>query len=273
MSNLFKYGNAVIKNDDKLVIDSNKLIEKILSDKNATANYASRAAKPDPDGFVCGLDAATVEQLVDDEPYSTEEESARAMQLLDDAREKASGIVKEADEQAEAIRKDAYDNGYAKGMEEAQNDAKTELEAKLAQLEKEYHDKKAALQTEYDELKGQMEPELADTILDVVSKVTGVLAEDNKDVILHLINNVMRNNELSKEFTIRVSENDYNYVISNKELIYGAASPDYNIEICKDSKLSKNQCVIETDAGVFDCSLDIQLENLIHEIKILSCVH
>ena len=236
MSNLFKYGNAVIKNDDKLVIDSNKLIEKILSDKNATANYASRAAKPDPDGFVCGLDAATVEQLVDDEPYSTEEESARAMQLLDDAREKASGIVKEADEQAEAIRKDAYDNGYAKGMEEAQNDAKTEL-------------------------------------LDVVSKVTGVLAEDNKDVILHLINNVMRNNELSKEFTIRVSENDYNYVISNKELIYGAASPDYNIEICKDSKLSKNQCVIETDAGVFDCSLDIQLENLIHEIKILSCVH
>ena len=37
MSNLFKYGNAVIKNDDKLVIDSNKLIEKILSDKNATA--------------------------------------------------------------------------------------------------------------------------------------------------------------------------------------------------------------------------------------------
>ena len=52
MSNLFKYGNAVIKNDDKLVIDSNKLIEKILSDKNATANYASRAAKPDPDGFV-----------------------------------------------------------------------------------------------------------------------------------------------------------------------------------------------------------------------------
>ena len=74
MSNLFKYGNAVIKNDDKLVIDSNKLIEKILSDKNATANYASRAAKPDSDGFICGLDAATVEQLVDDEPYSTEEE-------------------------------------------------------------------------------------------------------------------------------------------------------------------------------------------------------
>ena len=105
------------------------------------------------------------------------------------------------------------------------------------------------------------------------NRILNRLKEDNKDVILHLINNVMRNNELSKEFTIRVSENDYNYVISNKELIYGAASPDYNIEICKDSKLSKNQCVIETDAGVFDCSLDIQLENLIHEIKILSCVH
>ena len=110
-------------------------------------------------------------------------------------------------------------------------------------------------------------------MITVPKEIVIKILEDNKDVILHLINNVMRNNELSKEFTIRVSENDYNYVISNKELIYGAASPDYNIEICKDSKLSKNQCVIETDAGVFDCSLDIQLENLIHEIKILSCVH
>lgn len=273
MSNLFKYNNAVIKNDDKLVIDSNKLLEKILSENSTQTNYASKAAVPDPDGFICGLDAATVEQLVDDEPYSTEEESARAMQLLDDAREKAAGIVKEAEEQAEAVKKEAYDNGYANGMEAADADSKTMLETRLAELEKEYRDKKTQLESEYDRLKSQIEPQLAETILDVVAKVTGVLADDNKDVILHLINNVMRNNELSKEFTIRVSDSDYNYVISNKELIYGASSPDYNIEICKDSKLAKNQCVIETDAGVFDCSLDIQLENLIREIKILSCVH
>ena len=34
--------------------------------------------------------------------------------------------------------------------------------------------------------------------------------------------------------------------------------------------MKKNECIIETDAGVFDCSLDIELNNLIKDIKLLS---
>ncbi len=272
MSNLLKYGNAVIKNDDKLVIDSNKLLEQMLASQKKRGNYSQKASEPDPDGFICGLDAATVEQLVS-EPEVSEAEQEKISRLLEEAREQAKAIIDDANVRAEQIIARAKDEGYRLGMEKASEDARKQLSERRESLEKEYADKKAALQEEYDNLKANMEPELAETILEVVSKVTGVLAEDKKDVVLHLINSVMRNAELSKEFTIRVSEEDYKYIENNKELIYGAASPDYSIEICRDTRLSRNQCVIETDAGVFDCGLDIQLENLIQEIKILSCMH
>ena len=272
MSNLFKFGSTVIKNDDKMVIDSNKILEQILAQQKQHNNYAQKAAEPDADGFVCGLDAATVEQLIGD-PEISEEEKALSSQIIDDAKAQAQSILDDARAQAEQIMAQARDEGYSVGMENASADTERQLAEKSAALEKEYADRKAALQAEYDDMKAHMEPELADAILEVISKVTGIIAEDKKDIILHLVNSVMSNTEMSREFTIRVSDEDYKYLENNRELIYGAASSEYSVEICKDPKMTRNQCIIETDAGVFDCSLDIQLENLIQEIKILSCMH
>ena len=45
-----------------------------------------------------------------------------------------------------------------------------------------------------------------------------------------------------------------------------------NLDIVADTTMKKNECIIETDAGVFDCSLDIELNNLIKDIKLLSCM-
>ena len=55
-------------------------------------------------------------------------------------------------------------------------------------------------------------------------------------------------------------------------MISGAVSKDTQIEITEDSALKRNECLIETDAGVFDCSLDVQLDNLIKDIRLLSCM-
>jgi flagellar assembly protein FliH len=69
-----------------------------------------------------------------------------------------------------------------------------------------------------------------------------------------------------------VSKEDYPFLIENQGKIYLASPKDINLNIVEDSDLAKNQCIIETDGGVFDCSLDIQLEQLIKEIKLLSCM-
>ena len=47
---------------------------------------------------------------------------------------------------------------------------------------------------------------------------------------------------------------------------------DVNIDIFEDKSLNKNECIIETDGGVFNCSLEVEMKNLIKKIKVLSCI-
>ena len=41
------------------------------------------------------------------------------------------------------------------------------------------------------------------------------------------------------------------------------------MDIVEDATMKKNQCIIESDTGVYDCSLDIELNNLIKDIKLV----
>ena len=49
-------------------------------------------------------------------------------------------------------------------------------------------------------------------------------------------------------------------------------SKDITLDITTDDTLGKNDCIIETDGAVFDCSLDKELANLTKKIKMLSCL-
>ena len=150
--------------------------------------------------------------------------------------------------------------------------ARQEYEDKAAQLARDYEAKAEQLTNEYEQLKAAIEPELVNTITDVFRKVTRVVSDDNQDIILGLIGNVLKNAETSNDFVIKVSPEDYKFLTNNQGKIYCAVSKEINLDIVADTTMKKNECIIETDAGVFDCSLDIELNNLIKDIKLLSCM-
>lgn len=288
LSNLLK--GIYTKQTEERVIDYNEVISnKIESFRNKMQSQGIEA-----DGFVNGLNAAVVENLIIEESENAaqddvlsvltgqkeekdnganeEELKLLAENIISDANTQAEEILAKAKEEAEVIKKDAYEAAFAegrkKGYEEGSANAQKEYEtlinsanAELQRLENEYT-------TRYD----CMEKELVDTLMKVFSEVTHTIAEDNKELVLHLINQVMNNVEATGDFLIRVSKEDYPFLVENQGKIYCASPKDINISVLEDTSLTKNQCVIETDGGVFDCSLDIQLEQLIKDIKLLSCM-
>ncbi len=273
MSNLLKYNSIVIKDSNNYIIDSNqKVIDKINSiKKNIIATNVMNPNPPDADGFVSGLSAQVVEELTDsDENAATQEDLAlQTQEILDNARREGEEIVaqahREAEQFIEVMKNAGYDQGLKAGAEEVEN--------RKRQLEEEYNHKKEELDKEYQAKVADIEPKLVDTFINVFSNVTHTIAEDKKDMIIYLINSVMNNVETCKEFVIHVSPDDYRFAINNQNLITGALSKEVHIEISEDSTLSRNECLIETDSGVFDCSLDVQLSNLIKDIKLLSCMN
>ena len=42
------------------------------------------------------------------------------------------------------------------------------------------------------------------------------------------------------------------------------------LEVVEDAALRKNECMIETEGGIYDCSLDVQLAALRRELLLLS---
>lgn len=272
MSNLLKYNHVVVKNEDKHVIDSNELLKNILSaNKNTTSgNSFAEKSIPDPDGFVRGIDAARVEKLISDEEEQQDDNNAG---ILEDARKQAEDILEDAKKQAEDILKDAKENGYKEGYEKGTIESKQKSDDLQTKLEADYKSMSEKLQNEYDEKYQVMESELVDTLMEVFSKVTLTIAEDKKDLVILLIQRTLKDADANKDFLIRVSDVDYGFVMNSIDKLYDCVSLDSKIEVVRDNTLKKNQCIIETDAGAFDCSLDIQLEGLISEIKLLSCLN
>ena len=278
MSNLLKRSSVI--NKDERVIDYNDLIKKKIQ-----TIMESKHNEMDADGFINGLHADVVEELISDDDTadaltedaamgeqqaaaSLENTNAEAERIIEEARLQAEQIIADANKNADAAFEEAKQNGYYEGNEKAQE----EMNIKQAQLEAEFDNKRKELEQEYNNLKESIEPELVEVITDVFRKVTGVVAEDNQEIILHLINDVMHNADGSRDYVIKVSPDDYKFLVNNQGKIYCAMSREDNIDKVEDSTLERNQCMIETNTGIFNCSLDIELNNLIKNIKLLSCV-
>ena len=278
MSNLLKRSSVI--NKDERVIDYNDLIKKKIQ-----AIMESKHNEMDADGFINGLHADVVEELISDDDTadaltedaamgeqqaaaSLENTNAEAERIIEEARLQAEQIIADANKNADAVFEEAKQNGYYEGHEKAQE----EMNIKQAQLEVELDNKRKELEQEYNNLKESIEPELVEVITDVFRKVTGVVAEDNQEIILHLINDVMHNADGSRDYVIKVSPDDYKFLVNNQGKIYCAMSKEVNIDIVEDATLERNQCMIETNTGIFNCSLDIELNNLIKNIKLFSCV-
>lgn len=276
MSNLLKRGTTTIS--EERIIDYNELIK--LKLKNI-ANDRENHGNVDADGFVNGLKADVVEQLL-----TGSDEDGETAQSQEDVNNQIAAALEEANEQAQTIRDEAnevlaqahmearkiIEDAKCTGYEQGAQNAREEYNAKADELARDYEAKKAQLEKEYNDMKASMEPELVETITEVFKKITYTVAEDNKDIIIGLINGVMKNTDISNEFIIKVSPEDYKFLVNNQGKIYCSVSKEVTMDIVEDATMKKNQCIIESDTGVYDCSLDIELNNLIEDIKLLSCL-
>ncbi len=260
MSNVIKSYAVRFQDDTRMTIDTHLRMEKVLEEKRRSLFQA--AVKP-PEGFVEGLNAVVVEALPNEE-----EMQGKNNKTIEAASEEANNILEQAKKEAEKIKNEAYTAGHKRGYDEGNAQALKEL----AKSKAEYEALKQKLQREYQETMQSLEPEVAKLIAALLEKITGILVEDKDEVILYLVSKALRNMESSTKYTIRVSKEDYEYIALRKDLLQGGMERETTIYITEDATLKKNQCLIETETKTINCSLDVQLNNLITDLKLLGSI-
>ena len=58
--------------------------------------------------------------------------------------------------------------------------------------------------------------------------------------------------------------------MQKKQMLAGVVSENTSVDVVEDLTLSKNDCMIETENGIFDCGLGTQLSELKKRLMLLS---
>ena len=259
------------------MIDSNQAVSERI--KTLSELLESVPEEDFADEFSEGLDAAQVDALLTDQDELAEEEARNeaAQKLIDDANEQAQQILNDANEQAQQILNDANDQIKAleeealkRGHEEGVEKGYAEGLAKASELERQAEEKSAALDEAYEAKIAELEPKFVEVMTDIYSHVLGIDLSGRSEVVLNLLRDAIRNVEGTKNFLIHVAKEDHEFVNSNRDKLAEGLGTAATIEIIEDITLSPGSSFIETDGGIYDCSLGTELELLKKELRILS---
>ncbi len=218
------------------------------------------------DGFLAGLDVQKVDVQQGPTPEEIMEQAKQeADEILIKAKFDAEQITDNAQKKAEILFENKKRDGHHEGLQLAEK----EKESLLANLKEEYERKTVELQRLYDEKMENMEGELVDVLIRVFHKVFDVQFDDKKKILLHLIKNTLLDVESAKEFHIRVSQANFKFIESRIGEIKEKIGNDIQVDVTGDTTLADSVCIIETESGVFDCSIDVELANLEKNIRTL----
>lgn len=245
---------------EKVVIDSNKRAEERIQ-KFLQAQSPETA--PDGDGFVAGLAVQEVQR--EDPEEILRKARAEAAEIVDAARKEADSFLKDAKKKASEM----YEEQRREGFEEGNRQSREETERLRQELELDYQRRLDEYYDDYVKEYQRIEPDLVDTMIRVFDRIFGIQFEDKRPIILSLVDQTMRGAESAKQFMIRVSEANRSFLEEHIEELRSRVTADVEIHVASDAALTDEYCRIETEYGVYDCSIDTELSNLFRDIRSL----
>lgn len=272
-SSLLKGQMTVVKADEKCLIDTNELVaKKLQSYKHENSGGG---------GFQAGLNAPELESVAD---TGSEDDGLSAIlkaepvyegpspeELIAEAQEQISQMENEARARLEAERmkalEDARQEGFQQGFQEGRREGFAQADDRKRELEEE----EAALRQAYEKRMEELEPRFIDTLTGIYEHIFQVDLGTYRELVVHLITSAMNQVNSAKSYFVHVSKDDYAYVnMQKKEIQAQSVAGNAVVEVIEDISLRKNECLIETEGGIFDCGLGTQLAELSRKLRLLS---
>lgn len=290
--NLLKQHCVSVDFEKTRVIDTNELAQRKIEELNRKMRESVRDRGLDEfeAGFTEGIEAIRVAQLLDDdgeggsnegfnegglfkaappvyEGPSEEEIQQMIEERLEEANRQAEEIVNMAQNEAVNIRNQAHSEGMRQGYDEGVMKARAEFQA----MEAELNQKAQLLDRDYEMKVAQLEPAFVDAITAVYEQIFQVDLTNYHDILIYLVESIMKKSDEDSQFMIHVSPKDYEVIFQKKaELLSKISRDNLRVEIIEDMTVPDRQCIIETENGVFDCGIDTQLNELKNRLRLLS---
>ena len=165
-------------------------------------------------------------------------------------------LISRAQEEADTIKETAAKEGYRAGLEQAESDINA-LRAKIADF--------ISAKTEFFEY---IAPDSLEISVDIARKIIKKEVEQNPQVILDSIVEVMRT--ISKEesrITVKVNPLQADLVKTELPEYISSMGVEAKITVLPDDTIEEGGCILNTNNGIVDASLDTQLDIIKEALK------
>lgn len=164
-----------------------------------------------------------------------------AEQIINTAKEQAQQIVEQAKEAYEQEKQ----RGYQDGLDESKVDQADQMLKVVSRTINYLSD---------------IEQTMADILLSGVKKIIGEF--DQEQLAVSLVRNALQHVRNEKQVSIRIPPSQYNMVKARLNEILTDYKGVGFVDLVADQRLSTGDCIMESEIGVVDASVDVQLRAL-----------
>lgn len=166
-----------------------------------------------------------------------------AKEVLEKAQEEAIAYKKNTEEDCETLKKQAWEEGFEKGLEELNK----HILSVDAQVKKIYDD---------------MQKAVLSIALKAAQKIVKEELKTYPDTIVNIVMHALAPAKYDKQITIFVNEADLALLQGAESKIRGLLEQVLLLSIKERPDVSKGGCIIETDSGIINASLEQQFDAL-----------
>lgn len=241
MSNVIRNNQVLIQNP----VETNYkvLLEKLIKARAEIENYERKLKEQ--------------EEEFEKQKNRAEAFQKEAEELLSKAKQEAQRIIDEANTHAQLILKQAQENGYKEGFEKGLLDAQKEYKKMLENIEIQ----KAMILKERENILKDLENEVLLLVPQILEKVLEREIRD-KSFLQQYIKNAILQLSIRNSLTLRVSEEDFEYVNEKLEEILRGIDGVDKVDIKVDKALRGGDVVIETPYGFVETGVRMRLEKI-----------
>lgn len=195
---------------------------------------------------------------VEDVNFTQRKERRRGTRRRGYRRIDDRNLVSRAQEEADMIKKSAFEEGYRKGLEQVAGD--------IENIKKGILNFMRARQDVFE----YIAPDILEISVDIAKKIIKKEVEQDPQIILNSIIDVLKMVSKSEaKINIRVQPQAMQFIkdmIPDLTYQYGI---DAKINIIADPSLEAGGCVVQTNNGIVDASIDTQLEIIKKTLEVM----
>lgn len=180
------------------------------------------------------------------------------LKIIEEANSEAHRILEAAEYEAENLMSTSREGGYKEGFETGYNEGKKEAQSAIDEAS----EIRRFLEVRKEGLFKETEEQVLKLVLNIAKKVIGEEVSQNRETLLSIVQQALQKCAFKKKLVLKVSHEDSDFIIKNKDRICMTVEGISDIDIVPDLSLSEGSCIIETPSGEIDSSIDVQIKEI-----------